>query len=277
MIEKRGTTRRWRIASVWLVLCLCALLWAAAHYGGWIGAAGEWQFGRFGSYFPTLTVVVLLLLLGVPALLAASRRERASAAATPIARTGAAVRRWRRLFGVVAVAGIALTVAVLLSLLTLPGGRADAPPIALTSAAVPGEGLAVLRGAWSAGRVARLDEDYVFARRTLFVAPVRFEGAPGGPATLLTTLLPDDRGRLRPIARGVLVPRGLPVELRLLYARAGVRVAGDARLLLPDDAAVRWRSLVLAVQVALLALVAGIGWAVLRQQERRIAAAMARR
>lgn len=268
-----GRARAWRLAAGWVVVCLAALTWWAAHYAGWFARAGEWQFARFGSYYPVLTLALLLLALGVPALVGARVGTR-RAPESPIARTQASVRRWRRLLGVLALAGAAMTLGVLASILTLPGsGNAPLRIVDPRAIPAPGEGLAELRSDLRIGPAARLDESYVVARRRLWVAPLS--------ERLLTTMEPDGMepdgdGPLRPAMRGVLVRAGVPAELRLLYARAGIAIAPDAALLMRDDAAVRWRSLVLAAQFALLTLAMAAGWAVLRRQGRRIEAAVAR-
>lgn len=266
----KGATRAWRVAAGWSLLVGAILLWWAAHYAGWIARAGEWQFARWGSYFPALTLAVLALLLGVPAMLAARARARQRREPLdPLARMRAGVAWWRRLFGVATIAGAVTTLAVLASLPGLPdaGGAILLPNAA---APVPGEGLAELRGDWRTGRRARLEEDYVVARRTLWVAPVAFPGRGDTPVALLTTLVPDPDGRWVPVTRGILVRGGVPAELRHLYQAAGVTIARDAGLLMPDSAAVRWRTLMLAAQAALLTLLAAAGWAMLRAQARRV-------
>ena len=269
MVQDRPSgTRAWRIAAAWGLACAVVLLWWTTRYDGWIARAGEWQFARLGSFFPALTLAALVLLLGVPAALAAGLRARRPVA-DPVERMRAGVRRWRRIFAIAALAGSAVVTVVLLSLATLPG--AGGPALVIVGPAVPAaEGLAQLRGRWSPGRIARLDEDYGLMRRRLWVAPVVFAGQAAAPVRLLTTLMPDAEGRPVPVARGVLVRRGVPAELRRLYRAAGVTIAPDALLLLPDRAAVRWRTLALAAQAAVATLIALAGWALLRRQERRI-------
>lgn len=266
--RERWTTPR-RVATVWMAAAGCLLLWWAAHYSSLIEDLGEWQFGRFGSYRPSLTMAVLLSILAVPVGIALWRRARRAArlerdrlvsdgldpAAAALRRARAGAVRARLFAGAIAIIAAVLAIGVALSIAYLPTAGGD--PSAIRAGATLKEGPAHLEGRYRLGRVARLHEDVVFNSRTTFVAPVRLGGAVGPTRVVLTVLRRPDGG-FSPITSGVLVRKGTPRELRNLYAAVGVPIAEDGYLLMRDDDQVRWRSWALAGQLAIVALLASI-------------------
>jgi hypothetical protein len=275
----RPTTRLWRLVATWLLLSLCVLLWWAARYSNWFERAGEWQFTRIGRYYPAMTLWILLLCLVMPLslLVWASNRARAHDTRAEVAdpegtllQVQAASRRWRRMFQALTIVTATITMAALVSVLWLPDESNATIRIVRAGTVPPMQGLGQIKGRWRVGQVAWLEENFLFARRTLFVAPVRFEGAARRDSWLLTVMDPIGTDRFEPTVRGVLVRKGLPKELRNLYRSAGIAIDPDAFLLMRDAAQVRWRSLVLALQASILTTVAATGWLLLRRQERRL-------
>ncbi|WP_419809258.1 hypothetical protein [Sphingomonas sp.] len=277
-------TRPRRLATAWVLAAACLFLWWAAHYSSLIEDLGEWQFDRFGLYRPTLTLALLVGLITIPVAIILWRRARRAAhaqrerlvdagldpAAAMVTRARAGTVRARLFAGAIAIAAAVLAVAVAISTVYLPTG--DGIPTAIKAGATLTEGPAHLEGRYRVGRVARLTENVVFAWRSTYVAPVQLIGDRAGATQLVTTVLLRPEGGFAPITSGVLVHKGTPRELRNLYAQVGTPVAEDGYMLMRDEDQVSWRSWVLAVQIAIVALMAAIAWLLSRRRDRRLLA-----
>lgn len=270
------------IASAALALLVMLLfLWWASHYVSLVERLGEWQFDTFGRYFPSLTVVLAVAVLGLPlALLVAWRRnERRKQAArdglmSPQDRVLIAINgalRGRIFFLVVAAFAAVWAIAALLSLLVLPTSEGAVATITGSEIKGIGEGPARYAAGRTLDRVGRLEERVGLFHRVTYVAPVRPVGARTGPIRFFTEVdrLAGQQPRFSPIKQGILVDRGLPGELVNLYRGVGLPTNDRPFLLVRDLPWLRWRPLVLAGQLALLALGAfGASWLLRRQAGR---------
>lgn len=287
-VDKRpfdpATRSRGLIASAaWAIVCLLVFVWWASHYQSLVERLGEWQFATFGGYFPSLTVVLVVTLLAAPvALLIAVERRRQLRAAerdglvTPRDRVTVAVNAALRgvtFFRVVAAVAGLCTLGALLTLLGLPPttGR----PAVVTGredSVVSAEGPARFAAGRTIGRVARLEENVGLARRVTYVAPVRPIGARTGPVRYFTQVerLAGPQPRFVPLRDGILTVEGAPRELVNLYRAAGETTVDRPALLARSAAHLRWRPIVLAVQLALVALLSFGAAALLRRQARRL-------
>lgn len=282
-VARERWTRGRRLATGWMIVAACVLLWWAAHYSFFIEDLGEWQFDRVGAYRPTLTTAALVLIVAIPVGLAmwyrarrkaARQRERLAdegidPAQSALWRARTVTARSLMFTGAVAIAAAVLAVAVALSTIYLPS--ADGMPTAIRAGATLIEGPAHLEGRYRVGRVARLHEGLIFARRTTYVAPVQLAGDAGGAARVVTTVLLRPEGGFSPITSGVLVRKGTPRELRNLYAKVDVPIVADSYMLMRDEAQVSWRSWALAAHLAIVALLAALAWLLSRRRDRRLA------
>lgn len=267
--------------SVWIVVCLLVLIWWASGYRSVVEWLAEWQFDFFGRYYPSLTVALLVLLLGLPiagAVGYARRRHRRrldkALGENPqvlLTRVIVSARRGVLFFGGLAILTAVVALVVFVSMLWLPPTSGPVRLITTSGQAATSQGPARFARPLRMDRVARIEENVGLAQRVTYVAPVALPNQPQD-LTLLTTV---DATSLEPrrfaaIKEGVLVRQGLPKELTNLYRGAGIAVPDRPYLLMRDGAAVRWRPLVLGVQVALLSLLSAIVALLFRRQARRL-------
>lgn len=271
------------IASAALaIICMLLFLWWAAHYEALVEWLGEWQFATFGRYFPSLTVALAVGLLAMPValLVAWFRRRRLQRAArqglvSPQDRVLVAVNgalRGRIFFLVVAAFAAVWALGAVLTLLSAP--KAEGPVVTITGSetAPIAEGPARFAPGRTLGRVGRLEEFVGLAGRVTYVAPVRPVGARTGPVRFFTEVerLAGPVPRFVPLRQGVLEGRGLPGELVNLYRGDGLETVDRPFLLVRDAGWPRWRPIVLAVQLALVALIALAASLLLQRQARRL-------
>jgi hypothetical protein len=276
-------SRGLRATSVWLIVCLLILLWWTIGYRSLVEMLAEWQFAHLGRYYPSLTVsaVVLVLALPIALLVGAYRRRRRlrfdtslPSAATPeilVARAIRSAERSRLFFAAVAIVSALVAAGVFIHMLSLPSDSGPVRTVVGVAGSVQPEGAAAYARPLRIGRVARIEENVGLARRVMYIAPVFLPHGQDGGA-FLTVVEPDPTPPLRftPIASGVLVERGLPREVTNLYRAAAIAIPERSYLLMRDGAMVRWRSLVLGIQTALLALAGAAVSLLFGRQARRL-------
>ena len=269
-------------ASAWIVVVLLLLLWWAIGYRSLVEWLAEWEFATFGRYYASLTVAIVVLLLGLPvaALVGWFRRRRRLRGDAKLGETDAGVLLARAtvsagrsatfFFALATLSGLGAA-GVFISMLWLPSDAGRARVVGSVADAAQGQGPAAFVRPVRIGRVARIEENVGLVQRVMYVAPVRLAGQPDD-LTLLTTVDATslEPPRFVPIRTGVLVRQGLPGELVNLYRGAGIPVPDRSYLLMRDGATVRWRPLVLGVQVALLSLISVIAALLFRRQAGRL-------
>ena len=282
VFDPRARSRGLLSTAFWAIVCLLAFTWWASRYSSLVEWLGEWQFTHLGEYYPSLTVVLCVALLATPvlAIVLLRRRERRRRAERVAPIVGAeraeiainAAERGRIFF--LAVTGVALLCALwaLLSLLSLPPSEGPLVTIDRANAETVRPGPARFAATRSLGPVALLRENVGFVQRVMYVAPVTLGSDTSGSVRFFTEVdrLAAPTPRFSSIRKGVLEANGLPGELINLYRGAGVQAADRPYLLVADAARLRWRPLVLAAQLALLAIVAAIAALLLRRQARRL-------
>ena len=273
----------WRTLGLWSLVASAILVWWMAVYAGWLEPLGEWQFARFGRYYPTLTIMVLAALAIVPIGLVIRarhsqlrrRRRQAITASAQAARFGMdhVLRSGRRAEWLFAgVAACALVVALLAFIAPFLAPSAAGPAVEYRAGSLEPlrSGPARIAGTYRLGPVGRFEERFLLIRHTVYVAPVFPVG--GGDARLLTVVEPRLAGTgFRPIPQGVIVPQGLPRELELLYRNAQVPLAERPALLMRDEAQRTWRSRTLAGEALVVALLAAVFLLAFRRHRRRVA------
>ena len=254
--------------GLWLLLWLTLAVVFAADYRGLIAWAGEWQFARFGRFYPVLTITLAVFLTILPPLalrLFVRRRRRArqpdadGATRDPLRLATRSARRASRFFGWLSIALAAASLWAVVASSRAPTGEGPIRRIEVDGSAMPAEGHARFAPATRIGRIAQVTEDVAFARRTLWVAPVFAADADAGAerAAFWTELVPTGvPGRFRRIDAGVYVHGGLPPEVAPLYRAIGLAVPREAGLLMRDSDRPRWRMTAVAVQAGAISLLA---------------------
>ena len=256
----------WVVLGGWSMLCLAVFLWWATAYRSLVAWFGEWQFDWLGRYFPSVTITIAVLVLTVPLAglgwLVRWRWRRngadmaAGGGADPLDGAILSARRARLFFGVLSGA---LALAALLAYFAagdLPDDKGAVRVVALSGAGPVVEGHARFATVGRYGRIARLDENVGFAARTMFIAPVYATGSRERARFFVEMLPASKSANFVPLHSGVLVRHGLPPELSALYRRIGVPIADDSYMLMRDGERPRWRLMALAVQGAIIALIA---------------------
>lgn len=245
----------------WAALVCALFLWQTLSYSGLAAVAAEWQFDRFGRYYPTLTLLLLAFIVGSPALYLLRRRIRVSSAAQPDAVRTYAMRqawRFRRVLIVLSGVGAAATLVTLLLLIGLPS--AAGPPrrvvVGAPGSISPDEGLTTLVGRVLYDRTSALDENLLLFRRGFRFAPVQ---APGGSGPQIRYFIEvaarDGAGNAADTRTGILRRGALPGEIIRLYRYAGYDINEPHYVLYDDVTSMRWPYYVTAAHLAFVTLV----------------------
>jgi hypothetical protein len=260
----RPRRRLWgRLVYLWLLLAAALCFWQVVAYRSLVERIADWQFGLFGTYFPSLTYLVMLLIAGIPIGIYFVLRWREARRASPIESGGgraiATATRWMRaFFGLAALAGVA-AVAVLI---TTPGDNSEAAAvqqvdtsrITLTDIV---EGKSELTGNTDYSHIAGFGQDLFVTQYNTFFAPVsyRTEGGIGPRFFVELKRIPGDAPRFVSPGVGVLRKNALPGEIAALYRSTGMKVAEPHYVLFQSDQFQRWRHFVLAGQLALTTVI----------------------
>lgn len=258
------------LLTFWATALLLFFFWQSFSYFGFVSWLAEWQFTRFGRYFPALTLTLLVLLCALPALLIHGyeqrRRGRSATAAHDVQHIAIATAiQWTRALFALALVGACATIASLVLMARLPDASGEVQHLSAASQAQPREGLTMLEGPLVAGLVARFDENLVAARRTIYFAPVT--PAAGAPLRYFVEVrAPETRPTDLTVRHsGVLRHAALPSEIVSLYRNAGYTVSAEPLVLFSSEQAVRWRYLVVAIEFFLFAAIC-LGFALVQRR-----------
>ncbi|MDZ3833694.1 MAG: hypothetical protein U0S50_18045 [Sphingopyxis sp.] len=262
-------------------------------YTDLVGRLGEWQFARFGRYFPALTVL-LPIVLGLIVWTAAAKILRVLAERRSGTRSALGKRRillvdaTRLLFILAAVAGL-LTLAVFTHYLQLPDNRGKLQLVSLKTASAGDlrEGPVKLIDAPGIGPVSRYADGLIFTQRTSFFMPVGAastarEGVSGAekPFNLFVEVAPssddisdDALARLVSVKsaehRGLLRAGALPAEIVAMYRGAGYPVDTSSSVLFLSPASANFRVLLYMCETLAFGLIALLFGLILNRSKRR--------
>jgi NADH:ubiquinone oxidoreductase subunit 6 (subunit J) len=275
--------------TVWWYVVILAVLTLFLAFGSWsyqglIYILAEWQFERFGRYFPTLTIILLVTLAAI--LLAIGRmvwsRVSAKRQGTPIAddrskdaqaliRLSLARRFFLSFASFAAIAGLG----TFIHYLQLPGPTKEVTTIDLASGAPARlkEGSVVVRGIEPIGPIARASEDIFFSRSSTYLVPVGQTKLENGTsvANLFVQITGTERRSVPAEVRGVLRRNALPSEVAVMYRAAEVPVSLESSVVFLDARTASTPSLNVLMTLIVLTLVGLLFGLLARHRERKFA------
>ena len=220
----------------------------------------EWQFARFDSSWPVVTLTVLTLLLTAPITLMLLYRMRKARSNPKLTTYEAALHRSQMMRRFLAwIAGGLTLCAAAVAMLSLTIGGIREKPLPVSLADLRGgdtiEGLVVMDATLQLDRVGFFEDRLLFSGKTLWVAPV-LDPANDNAITLFVEVGerkagPPERRRFEGILRHA-AARG---ELRTLYRNAGYRVHEPTYVLFANVASARSPYLRAAIDLLVAALV----------------------
>lgn len=240
------------------------LFYQSVNYVGLMYRLAEWQFEHFDRYFPVLSIIailVILYLLWEAARYILRRGWRKPASDTQHLRRIAARHSAARFLRCVAAVAVILFAGTLVQWLQQPSSSGPATPIALASGqrATLTPGPVSVSGLHAIGPIARYSEDFLFVRRTRFLAPVGRSTSPGTPFNLFVEVRGMDPARdVPPTMRGVLRFDAMMPEIRTLYRDADFPVAEQSAIIFANPSSANRPYFVLLAELLLFAILAWI-------------------
>ncbi len=275
--DRQWSTRRWLLISSAIVFLF--LFIQAATYTGVVEWLAEWQFARFGRYFPTLTLAVLLLLfIGLWIVIDRLRRRTRNQKqlVDPL------VRDMRRLSSAANFLFVAAGLSALMGLGVLASyfqqPSMDGPPTIVDlsrGAATLEPGATRLTGMTAIGPVSRHTEDLLFWRATQYFAPVGQTRLENGE-TVFNMFVEVDGPQARTLSRqmsGLLRFNALPPEVAQMYTNSQFPTARRSAVLFRSAGSADRSTLVLLGEFLVFALIATSFGLAMRRREQRLAKA----
>ncbi len=260
---KLSTRRLRQVLLGWAAIVALIALWQTLTYSGAVAIAAEWQFDRFGRYFPALTLIVLAALFGSPVLFLLRRRPRRHddpGVALAIAAERQACLLLRILLWLAG--GFCLAALVALALVLFLPATTGAPlrvTVGAPGSISPDEGPTRLVGAVQYDRTSAFDGNLLLFRRSFRFAPVQPIGRPSSDLRYFIELGPDEH--IAPVSAertGILRRGSLPGEIIRLYRYAGYELTKPHYVLYQSRTSMRWPYYVTAAHLAFVALVLGL-------------------
>lgn len=267
-------------ATAWGLVVIAMLVWQSYSYTGIFAWLAEWQFRRFDRMFPVATIFLLTSLLILPALLLIGwrlrerRRLYGRASLELLTRRGTFLGKWLAIL-----CGLFFFVAVGLALFGLSVSSGDNQPVRNLSLTNPGvaAGREVQARAWvRTDRVGYYRERLIFTKRDLYVAPLTAGENPSDIQVFLE--VSPTKGAVaaeRRVIKGFLREAALPGALEQLYQDAGYRIKRPTYLVFQAAASARWPFLSAAADLALIALMLGLGALLTRRHIRLLSRTLA--
>ncbi len=251
-----------RLLALWAIIVSAFFLWQTILYKGIAGRLAEWQFARFDTYFPTLTLLALVALFTLPFLALLALKRRLSTSKTEMSSRSKAIAAGgsflRILYGLTFMAFLASIVTMLL-MLRLPSEGGSVQQIKLTARydATPNEGPTNLIGAIDYRHVAKLEENLGPIKRDTYFAPIVASGSKPTQIDYFVEVTPskDNPGAFMSVGAGILRRNSLPGELVSLYRKSGYAVARPHYVLHKSVEAMQWPFVIVAVQYAVTGLI----------------------
>jgi hypothetical protein len=252
-------------SQAWTLACGLYFLWEALNYRGLTSRVAEIQIARFGSYVPLLTYLFLLCLCAVPAVILARLLLKRAERDMPDAelhelrwKQARQLRRW--LVGLGAIACCVAAGFLAYASFALPRQEGELQTIAASElGAVPvKEGPARLVGG-ELGTIIFFGQDWLVGDDRMAFSPYRSASSGDGLAHIFVQLETNDKadaGKItqRPSWSGILVERGLPGPVRVLFNYVGVGMATPYYTLYQSEYALKVGYWLQALQWALLAV-----------------------
>jgi uncharacterized membrane protein len=258
-----------RLLIGWLAIVALFFIWQSAMYAGLVARFAEWQFARFGGYYPLASLLLLIVVLGVPVLYVLSQRaQRERKAATALDQGQLFVKFLATLAALAAITAVALLgYAFTLSLSSGTPIRIDAQSADFT---LHDNGPATITGTALFDRVAIMDADTPFSGWAVRFAPMTGKGEKG---TKLRYFVQTSGPALAPATKeftGTLRRNALRGDIVRLFEDVGYEVASPHYVLYTDRFAMRLPYFWGAFQSALVALVLGLAAGAQRWRLRRL-------
>lgn len=270
LAERQGSFLRVRLAriigTVWIAAVAGYFASEAWSYSGVFARISEWQFSAFDQSWPMATFLILAGICAIPGLMVLVLAERRRPVAEGEDRL---VHDAQRVMRILRFIGFGLAIASFLCLVPiafLPGKGGPIQEIAARQnrQGAPSEGAARIMGDVLMSRMTTLQQNLVFARRQLRLAPI-LPGPGERVVRYLVQVTPNEIEAARTgnpplVFSGVLVRQGLPGTLRTLYHDAGIPLA-DSPLVLYRYSSTLYRPyFVAALQCALMAMIVLLAW-----------------
>jgi hypothetical protein len=264
-----GTRDRRRLFWLWLVAIVAVfafLFYQSVNYIGFMYRLAEWQFEKFDRYFPVLSIILILLILyliweGLRYILLRGWRKLPEDALH--SRRIASRRSAGRFLCCTAAIGSILMVGTFIQWMQQPPTRGLATQIALASGRSAGmvAGPVTVSGVRAIGPIARYSEDFLFLRRTRYLAPIGRDPGSDNAYNLFAEANGMDPGQDVPeTINGVLRFDALMPEIRTLYRTAEFPVAPKSAVIFATPGSANRPFIVLLVElfaISALALLFG--------------------
>lgn len=266
----------WHFAGRWLLLLVAVvvaiLLVQSISYSGLMRSLAEWQFVRFGRYFPVFT---LLVLAGIAALVwrvlvFVRRRARRERAPKTLARLAS---RWHgaAMFLAIAAAALAiLALGVAIHFVRAPGedGKLRVADLSRLQGASFAPGSTRLEGIRALGPIGLYTEDLLFSTRTYYFVPAG--RAANGVFNLFIEIDGPDANQIPASTTGLLRTDALPSEVAEMYRLNRMPVAAKSSVLFKSERSANRPILILLGEVAAFALLAALFAFLSRRRARKL-------
>lgn len=272
--DRQWSTRRWLLISSAIVFLF--LFIQAATYTGVVEWLAEWQFARFGRYFPTLTLALLLLsFIGLWILIDRLRRRARNQRilVDPLVRDMRRLSSAANFLYIVAGLSALMGLGVLASYFQQP--TMDGPPTIVDlsrGAATLEPGATRLTGVTAIGPVSRHTEDLLFWRATQYFVPVGQTRLENGE-TVFNLFVEVDGPQTRRVSRqmsGLLRFNALPAEIAQMYTNTRLPTARRSAVLFRSAESADRSTRVLLGEFLVFTLIAALFGLAMRRRERRL-------
>ncbi len=271
-MEKPGRN----FAGRWLLLIVAAavaiLFIQAVSYSGLMRSLAEWQFVRFGRYFPVFTIILFAGLVALIWSLLVLVRRRARKETPPVTLSRLAFR-WRSagmFLGIASGVLAIVAIGVFIHYLRAPRDSASIRIANLSQAqgASFTPGPTRLEGIRALGPVGLYTEDVLFSSRTYYFVPVGRDA--NGAFNLFVEIDDPQAQRFPESTTGLLRSDALPSEFAQMYRINRMAVAPESAVLFRDAQSADRPILVLLGEVALFAVSAALFAFLCRRRARKI-------
>ncbi|NJS13561.1 MAG: hypothetical protein HC788_01845 [Sphingopyxis sp.] len=259
--RKIGDRRLFWLWTILITAAFAVMFYQSINYTGLVHRFAEWQFARFDRYFPVLSVIGILLILYLIWELARyilRRGWRKEAELSLTMRRMSSRQSGARFLYLAAIFGAVLFVATLLQWMQQPSSDGPRREVVL-AAGRPTElmaGPVSVSGLRAIGPIARYSEDFLFIRRTRFLAPIGRGSGPDAPFDLFVEVDGMDPNRDVPVKiDGILRNDALMPEIRFLYLGVNIPVAENGAVIFASPGSANRPFAVLLVEIFIFSMI----------------------